>query len=321
MRRVRKNFKLLLDKSRDSATQAVSAFNDPRSEFRTGNFAVLMCIAWTSLLHSYFEKRKEKYYYKQDNGRYVKIDDEYKAWELSECVKHVFSENDPVRKNIELFVKLRNQIEHRNLPGIDTELIGECQAFVLNFEEFLTREYGQTASLIDTMFMPIQISPSRHPLPKTKSEEKVIGFIRQYRNLLTADVLNSQQFSFKAFLIPKIGNHRSSSDVAIEFVKFDPNNPEEMAKYEKAIIGIKEKLVPVANQNLYRPSAVLAELEKRGTRRSLTWHTRNWQRFNVRPITNAANKTPTKSEFCVYDKAHGDYLYTDAWIDLLAKQK
>jgi len=96
-----------------------------------------MTIAWTALLHSHFEKQKTKYFYKKPNGRYETIDGELKTWELGESVKHVFDENDPIRKNIELFVKLRNKLEHRNLPGVDPELIGECQALVLNFENWL----------------------------------------------------------------------------------------------------------------------------------------------------------------------------------------
>ncbi|MCL4354845.1 DUF3644 domain-containing protein, partial [Patescibacteria group bacterium] len=123
--RLSKQTKSLLDKAKDSATQAVSVFNDPRSNFRTGNFTVLMTIAWTALLHSYFEKNKIKYFYKQENGRFIKIDGECKAWELGESVSHIFDENDPIRKNIELFIKLRNKIEHRNLPGIDQELRSE----------------------------------------------------------------------------------------------------------------------------------------------------------------------------------------------------
>ena len=68
-KRLSRNVKELLDKSIDSATQAISTYNDPRSTFRTGNFTVLMVIAWTSLVHAYFEREKVKYFYKEKNGR------------------------------------------------------------------------------------------------------------------------------------------------------------------------------------------------------------------------------------------------------------
>jgi hypothetical protein len=320
MARLSKQTKSLLDKARDSATQAISVFNDPRSSFRTGNFTVLMTIAWTALLHSHFERNKIKYFYTQPSGRYVKIDYERKAWDLGDSVKQLFEENDPVRKNIELFIRLRNKIEHRNLPGIDQELMGECQAFVLNFENWLTNNYGGEASLIDTMFVPIQLTSARRVLPKTKSEEKIIEFIKNYRNILTPDILNSQQYAFKAFLVPKIGNHRSSSDIAIEFVKYDENNPQEMEKYEKMVVMIKEKTVPIANDGLLRPKNVLFELSNRGIKKTTNWHTSMWQKYNVRPATKAKDKTKTKGEFCIYNKPYNDYLYTPKWVDFLAKE-
>ena len=312
--------KLLLSKAIDSGLQAISVFNDPRSTFRTGNFVVLMTIAWTALLHSHFEKQKTKYFYKKPNGRYETIDGELKTWELGESVKHVFDENDPIRKNIELFVKLRNKLEHRNLPGVDPELIGECQALVLNFENWLIEKYGNKYSLIDTMFIPIQLTSSRRILPKTKVEQRVIQFIKDYRNILAPEIIQSQEFSFKAFLVPKIGNHRTSSDVAIEFVKYDEDNPQEMKKYEKAIVAIKEKYIPVVNTDLYKPSDVLRELSKRGLTKNLHWHMTMWQKYKVRPIGKAKQKTNTKSEYCIFDKAHRDYLYTNKWIDLLVTQ-
>jgi hypothetical protein len=34
------------------------------------------------------------------------------------------------------------------------------------------------------------------------------------------------------FSLPKVGTQAKSSDVAIEFVKYDPSKPEEMQQYE-----------------------------------------------------------------------------------------
>lgn len=66
MPRLSRTTKVLLNKAVDTATQAISTYNDPKSTFRTGNFTVLMCIAWTSLMHAHFEQNKVKYYYKKD---------------------------------------------------------------------------------------------------------------------------------------------------------------------------------------------------------------------------------------------------------------
>lgn len=312
----------LLKKAQESALQAVSTYNDPRSGFRTGNFTVLMVIAWTSLLHSYFELKKARYYYKKPNGRYKYVDGDRKAWELGRCIKEVFEDSDPVRKNIELFIKLRNKIEHRNLPALDQETQGECQALVLNFESWLVKEFGKERSIIDTMFIPIQLTTSRRNIPKSKAEGVIIKFVKDYRSLLSADVEQSQQYQFKAFLLPKIGNHRSSSDVAIEYIKYDETNPEEMEKYNKAVIAIKEKQVPVVNPNLYKPSIILNKIKDYiNYRPTMNWHTSMWHKYGVRPLANAKNRSVTKSEYCFYDASHDDYLYTDKWAEMLIEEE
>jgi hypothetical protein len=248
----------------------------------------------------------------------TKVDGDKKAWELSKSIAEIFDETDPVRKNIELFIKLRNKIEHRNLPALDKELVGECQALVLNFEEWLVDQFGDQYVLIDTLFVPIQLTRSlKRTLPVGKDEKSVISFVKDYRGLLEAEVENSQKYSFKAYLIPKIGNHRSSSDIAIEFVKYDPANPQEMEKYDKAVVAIKEKQVPVANVNFLKPSMVLNKLKEKGFDKTMNWHIEMWRKYKVRPANDAKDKSNCKTEYCIYDKPHQDYLYTDAWVQYL----
>jgi hypothetical protein len=312
----------LIDKAQDSALQAISTYNNPRSSFRTGNFTVLMVIAWTALVHAYFESKRIKYFYKKENGRYEYRDGDKMAWDLSKCIKEIFKENDPIRINIELFIKLRNKIEHRNLPALDQETQGECQAMALNFESWLSTQFGKDISIIDTMFVPIQLTTSKRNLPKSKAEQNVINFVKNYRSLLSADVENSQQYQFKAFLLPKIGNHRTSSDMAIEWLRYDENDPEEMEKYKRAIVAIKDKLIPVANIDRHLPSVILNKIEEiAGKKQTLNWHVRMWKKYKVRPTSDATNKTITKSEFCVYDTAHKDYQYTNEWVDFLIREE
>ena len=52
-------------------------------------------------------------------------------------------------------------------------------------------------------------------------------------------------YAFRVFLIQKPANHEKSADAAVEFVKYDSANPEEMKKYEHLITLIKDKSVPL----------------------------------------------------------------------------
>ena len=70
----------LLNKAKESALLAVDIYNKPSISFKSSGFIVLMCIAWTSLLHAIFEKQKIRYFYRGKNSRhYKKIDGEKKA--------------------------------------------------------------------------------------------------------------------------------------------------------------------------------------------------------------------------------------------------
>lgn len=321
-----KNTSNLLEKAKESALLAVDIYNKPNTAFRSGGFVVLMCIAWTSLLHAIFERDGIKYFYRKNNGRmFQMIDGERKTWELQRCIEEFIQDpNDPTRKNVEFFVGLRNKIEHRFMPEIDTIISGECQAFILNLEEALVKNFGVKNSLIDFLFIPLQFTEKRKEFPKTKSAQKVLKFIEQFRDSISIDISNSQNFSFKAYFVPKLGNHRNSSDIAIEFIKFDPENTEDMEKYNKMVVAIKEKQVPVANQGMYRPKRLLEIIkDKTGQERKVSWHTKMWQKYKIRPVKDSKKPADCQAEYCQWDSAshQKDYVYTDKWINLLIEKE
>ena len=97
-------------------------------------------------------------------------------------------------------------------------------------------------------------------------------YIEAYRNSLADDVFSDSQYSFRVFLIPQLCNHRSSSDCAVEFVRYDPEHPEEFESIKKNIALIKEKRIPVANQGRYKPQMVCDALsEKLGKKITLLY--------------------------------------------------
>jgi hypothetical protein len=139
MRGLPRAVKASLEKACDSALLSVEVYNKPAVAFKSGGYITLMVIAWTSLFHAIFFRRKQKPYYKKSNGRYEKREGEYRHWELAECVHQFYggSTSNPVRKNLEFFIPLRNRIEHRSMPELDASIFGECQAMLLNFDELL----------------------------------------------------------------------------------------------------------------------------------------------------------------------------------------
>jgi hypothetical protein len=128
------------------------------------------------------------------------------------------------------------------------------------------------------------------------------------------------KYSYSVFLVPKVANRESASDAAIQFIKVDEASPAEIERLEKLNVLIKEKHIPIANIDLFKPSQVLAELQSRVTfPTTMATHTAAWKKYEVRPPTGASHPENTRSEYCVHDSAHGDYLYTKAWIEKLVQ--
>lgn len=317
----------LISKARESVLLAVETYNRPTAVFRSGAYVVLVCLGLTALFHAIFLKRKIRPWHKKRPGsrRYAKIDGDYKAWELVECLNQFYKDHNPAeRKNIEFFIGLRNKIEHRSYPEIDQETFGECQSLLLNFEELLCTEFGEKYALKTGLVFSLQFSrgitsAQANAVSKGTKDFKIIrSYIDKFRSNLAQDIQGDSKYSFKVFLVPKIGNHASSATLAVEFVKYDPSKPEEMKKYEHLVAMIKPKEVLIANQGLLKPGQVIKEVSKK-IGKPFTHHSHGicYRHFNVRPAGQNPAPGSWDSRYCHFDALHKDYGYTPAWIEFL----
>ncbi|MDY6865855.1 MAG: DUF3644 domain-containing protein [Halobacteriota archaeon] len=311
-----------LNKARESALLAVDIYNKPATSFRSDGYIVMMIIAWTALLHAIFERDGIKYYYRKKNSnRYVYIDNDKKAWNLETSIKEYIQDgNASVRKNVEFFIKLRNKIEHRFLPELDHQIFGECQSLLLNFEEILRKEFGENYALKESLPISLQfskMSDSTKTIAQRKGFLEVMKFIEDYRGELDDSIWNNEEYSFRVFLIPKIGNNPKTSDLAVEFVHYDPTNVDEMEKYKKAVVLLRDKHVPVVNLDKFRPGEVVEEIKKTIPEFTMNVHTKAWKYYRVRPESASSNPENCNTKYCVYDRTHKDYVYTDTWIRFL----
>ena len=49
-------------------------------------------------------------------------------------------------------------------------------------------------------------------------------------------------------------------------------------------------------------------------------HSKCWREYQVRPDINSKFPDKTRKEYCIYDKAHEDYLYKEAWVQYLINE-
>ena len=330
MRGLPYDVKALIEKARETALLAVETYNRPTATFRSGAYVVLMIIAWASLFHALFLRKGTKpYYRKPGSRRYDRIDGEPRRWEVKECLQQYYKASNPaVRRNLEFFIGLRNKIEHRSLAQIDPEVFGECQAMLLNFESLLVSEFGERYAIRGGLTFALQFSqviPKSSSAPAAKATGGAFKAIKQYvdafRSSLSADVQNDLAYSFKVFLVPKIGNHASKDSIAVEWIKYDASKPEEMRHYEKVVAMIKPKEVHVANLGLLKPTQVVNQVAaKLGKRFTIYDHKLCYEHFKIRPPGGAPDPSACNPQFCVYDDLHKDYCYTPQWVDFLGER-
>ncbi len=203
--------------------------------------------------------------------------------------------------NLEFFIGLRNKIEHRFLPELDIEIFGECQAMLMNFETLLSAEFGTKQALVGGL--------------------SVRKFVTSFKSSLSEDIQSDGSYSFKVFLVPKVGVHAKSSDLAVEFVKYDPSKPEEMKQYERVVALIKPKQVSIANLGCLKAGQVVKQVSAQlGRKFTLNSHMRCWKHFNTRPARGGPAPEACDNRYCYYDGVHQDYVYTSAWVSFLLEK-
>lgn len=331
-----KKVKTSLNKAIDSALLAVEVYNKPATKFKSGGFVILMIIAWTSLFHAIFFRKKIKPFRKKSNKRYERRDGDYVYWELKECLNEYFKDDqsNPVKVNLELFIPLRNMIEHKSMPEIDSDLFAECQAMLINFDDILAKEFGEKYCIKESLSFSLQLFPSSNqlPSPNTKDSKNVVDFIEKYRSSISHEVIESGQYSFKAFLF-QVANHNSKDALPVQFIQYDKLSDEEKKNAKRVAALIKTKNRPVSNVNLMKPGEVVSKVQSalgnpkianaNGELKDkfhMGIHTCCWKYYKVRPRKGSDYPEDTKSEFCVYDTMNKNYGYTQKWVKFLIEK-
>lgn len=322
--------KSILESSVDSALLAIEIYNKPRTAFRSEGFIAMMIVAWTKLLHAYFQATiGDKYYSKGTNNRYNTQYGERLAWDLKTCVQKFGELSEPVKKNIWFFIKLRNKIEHRhiNKKEVDISIFGECQALLFNYESLLIKLFGDSFALHESLVFALQLSHirSKQQIAANKSAlakdvQELKRFIEEYRNSLSDEVFMAPEFSIKLLAIPKVSN-TARGDLAIDFVPMSQLSTDDKDTYDQITALIKDKRIRVEGSNIgkLKPGGVCEAVNKTLGEKFLTTVYHGWivRVFNIRPKGIADDPFETDTRFCHYDEPHKDYLYNDAWVGFL----
>jgi hypothetical protein len=268
------------------------------------------------------------YFRKKASRAFERVDGQPRRWDLTQCAsKYWEGKTNPVTENLRFFIGLRDRIEHRDFPELDVHIFGECQALLMNFENYMEAEFGRKWCLGETLNIPLQLSRVRtkeqnealRTLLRPKSEE-LATWIDGFRTGLSAEVFESMEYSHRVLLVPNVKNNPSRDALAIEFVPYVPGkNPQ----LDTAVTLIKERTVPVVNLGFIKPGVVVKRVNdvlRRAEPVTLSLHTQAWRFFHVRPAADDPHPENCDPRYCHYDSAHADYLYTQGWVDLLVSE-
>ena len=115
------------------------------------------------------------------------------------------------------------------------------------------------------------------------------------------------------------------SDLSIDFVKEDSLTTEDYNKIT-AVIKDKKIIQEAVNAKRYKPSKVIDilrrifKMDNEVKFNASCHHSKLCQYYKIKPINKTDNPFDTKTEYCLYDDTHDDYVYTSAWIKFLSKE-
>nr|WP_176697666.1 DUF3644 domain-containing protein [Arthrobacter koreensis] len=286
-----------------------------------------MSMGWLKLLQAHAEINGGDPYIRNSRGHRIRHEDGgWRFKPLHTLMNEYFQNTDPRKANINFFVGLRNIIEHRYERNTAALVAGRTQAYLLNYERSLVDWFGQSEALGSELRFPLFLSSITEDAAqavktiRAQAPKGVLEWVQDFDAELEPQIAADQRFDFRIYLIPHKGP-KTEADAVMTFVKPEELSPEQRAVMDQVQTIIREKHVPVADLGALRAGQVVEKVAAAlGRPFTIHHHTQAWKYFRVRPPTNSTNKQNTKADFCRYNAAFEQYVYTEAWVTYLIRK-
>lgn len=291
-----------LIRAREAMILAVQVFNGPGYKFKTELFAVLANIAWTYLLHEFYDRKKVPI-----------VDADGRSLLLSNMVeRHDCPLSPGIKNNLRAMKIIRDEVEHLLLKRSDKRWATLFQACCLNFESTLKKHFGEQLSLQRELAFALQFA--RMDLAQAVDIQNAdipadIAALdaRLVQGMTEADI-QDLEYQFRV-----IYTLDSATKGTAHFQFFQPGSAE-----GKEIHNVLTKYKIADDAYPHKPGKV-TQLVKEKTGKNFTSnnHAQAWRYLKARPKSGAAQPGNTNKEYCIYHAAHKDYTYSDKWVDRL----
>ncbi|WP_162529922.1 DUF3644 domain-containing protein [Nocardioides caldifontis] len=317
----------MLQAAKNEARLAVDLYNRQGNERQLEAFLVHMAMAWLKLMQAHTQRTGGDLFIRDKSGRRVRHEDgdwRYKA--SNQLLKEHFADNDARKVNIEFFTGLRNRVEHRHENNIAALVAGRTQAHLLNFERTLVEWFGADEALASELRFPLFVSSITQDavaaVKRVRSHVPVavLEWIQDFDATIEPSIAEDQAFDFRIYLIPHKGP-KTEADAAMTYVNAGDLTDEQNAVVDQVRTIIREKQVPVADLGNLRPAQVVTKVAEAIARPfTMHMHTQSWRFFKARPPSGAADKAATRADFCRWNPAFEQYVYTEAWVSFLVRK-
>ncbi|CAG7572151.1 uncharacterized protein DUF3644 [Barrientosiimonas humi] len=324
-----------LDASIEEACLAVRLYNDPAEARAFEGFVVHMHLAWLYLLHAEFIRDGVDYrYWNKKHTRLERIDGEPKRWELERCLKERWEDRtEPVPANLRLFIGLRNRLEHRHAHAdraLMLNLAGHSHALLINYENEVTSEFGDSYSLALRLRIPLFVGTfSEQGERALRQFRKTLptdlqGFLTEYFTDLGDDLTDDPRFEFRLRATMELAP-KDPDAVAIQYTHINDMTDEEKATVEemgrRGQVIVRDRRQPVSGMGMLLPKPAAQEVQD-GLPYvfNVSHFVSAYKRLNVRPEPGSPNAEHTNADWCAYHEPTGTYLYTRAFVKYLIKK-
>ena len=294
-----------LIRAREAMILGVQIFNSAIFKFKSEVFAVLANIAWTYLLHEYYHRRRVRIVV--DDGRSLLLSQMLRR---QDCPLSA-----GIKRNLNAIMMVRNEVEHNLLGQGDYTFLPLFQACCLNFDKIICDLFGSSLSLQDDLSFSLQFARMGMDQLSTLHNYIIPDHIQaldaRLREGLSEEDMADLEYQFKVVYTL---DSASKSRAHIQFV-----HPESAEGKEISNVLVKYKTADELYP--YKPNAVV-DLVSEGSERKFTTHNhvQAWKFYKARPGARAKNPENTNKAYCVYHPAHGDYTYSQEWVDHLVAE-
>ncbi len=238
-----------------------------------------------------------------------------------ELINRAFASTDyhGIRENLARLVEIRNAVAHRHLPSLDHVVIPLAQAGLLKTENVLVDVFGPEYALGEKLSVPLQLSGFRDPDVLGSRKKLQASLPLDVQAVLArvydapADLLADPSYMMRVAFIPAVPTSGRSPDVVAYFVRPGEVPTELEETLERYVVLTK----PAARPN-FSAMQVISEVQRRtGYKFHVNLHAQVSRTLGIRPGPGEPEST-LDIKYAEYITSFKRYLYSQAWIDLLA---